>query len=72
MHESEIPQLCPTLSDSIDYSLPGSSVHGILPARVPEWAAIAFSDEIASHLSHSVVFLYFFAYKCLAVSSALD
>ena len=45
----------------MDCSPPGSSVHGILLARVPEWAAIAFSDEIASHLSHSVVFLYFFA-----------
>ena len=70
--EREAAQSCPTLRDPMDCSPPGSSVHGILLARVPEWAAIAFSDEIASHLSHSVVFLYFFAYKCLAVSSALD
>ena len=42
--ESEIAQLCPTLSDPRDRSLPGSSVHGILQARVLEWGAIAFSD----------------------------
>ena len=34
---------CPTLSDPIDCSLPGSSVHGIFQARVLEWGAIAFS-----------------------------
>ena len=32
---------CPTLCDSMDYSLPGSSVHGIFPARIPEWVAIS-------------------------------
>ena len=42
---SEVTQSCLTLSDSIDYSLPGSSVHGIFQARVMEWGAIAFSDE---------------------------
>ena len=36
-------QSCPTLSDPMDYSLPGSSVHGIFQARVLEWGAIAFS-----------------------------
>ena len=36
-------QLCPTLCDPIDGSLPGSSVHGILQVRVMEWVAIAFS-----------------------------
>ena len=41
--ESEVPQSCPTLSDPMDCSLPGSSVHGILLARVLEWGAIAFS-----------------------------
>ena len=39
--ESEVAQLCPTLSDPMDYSLPGSSVHGIFQARVLEWVAIA-------------------------------
>ena len=41
--ESEVAQLCPTLSDSMDCTLPGSSVHGIFQARVLEWGAIAFS-----------------------------
>ena len=41
--ESEVAQLCPTLSDPMDCSLPGSSVHGIFQARVLEWVAIAFS-----------------------------
>ena len=36
-------QLCPTLCDPIDYSLPGFSIHGIFQARVLEWGAIAFS-----------------------------
>ena len=43
--EREIAQLCPTPSDPMDCSLPGSSVHGILQARVLEWAAIAFSES---------------------------
>ena len=41
--ESEVAQPCPTLSDPMDCSLPGSSVHGIFQARVLEWGAIAFS-----------------------------
>ena len=45
MHESEseVIQSYPTLSDPIDYSPPGSSVHGIFQARILEWGAIAFS-----------------------------
>ena len=35
--ESEVAQLCPTLCDPMDCSLPGSSIHGILQARVLEW-----------------------------------
>ena len=46
--ESEFAQSCPTLSDPVDCSLPGSSVHGIFQARVREWAAIAFSDDLLS------------------------
>ena len=42
--ESKVAQSCPTLSDPMDCSLPGSSVHGILQARVLEWVAIAFSE----------------------------
>ena len=41
--ESEVAQLCPTLHNLTDYSLPGSSIHGIFQARVLEWGAIAFS-----------------------------
>ena len=41
--ESEVAQSCPTLSDHMGCSLPGSSVHGIFQARVLEWGAIAFS-----------------------------
>jgi len=41
--ESEVAQSCPTLSDPMDLSLPGSSVHGIFQARILEWGAIAFS-----------------------------
>ena len=44
--ESEVAQSCPTLRDPMDCSLPGSSAHGILQARVLEWVAIAFSDFI--------------------------
>ena len=43
--ESEVAQSCPTLSDSMDYSPPGSSVHGIFQARVLEWAAVAVSES---------------------------
>ena len=43
--ESEVVQLCPTLIDPMDWSLPGSSIHGIFQARVLEWGAIAFSDD---------------------------
>ena len=43
--QSEVVQSCPTLSDLMDCSLPGSSVHGIFQARVLEWSAIAFSSH---------------------------
>ena len=42
--ESEVAQSWPTLSNPMDCSLPGSSVHGICQARVLEWGAIAFSN----------------------------
>ena len=43
--ESEVAQSYPTLSDPMDCSLPGSSIHGILQARELEWGAIAFSIQ---------------------------
>ena len=58
--ESEVAQLCPTLSDPMDRSPPGSSVHGIFQARVLEWGAIAFSDlstleHVISYLPHRIL-----------------
>ena len=41
-----VAQSCLTLCDPMDYSPPGSSVHGILQARVLEWVAISFSRKI--------------------------
>ena len=43
--ESEVAQSCPTLSDPMDCSPPGSSIHGIFQARALEWGAIAFSGH---------------------------
>ena len=42
--QSEVAQSCPTLSDPMNCSPPGSSIHGIFQARVLEWDAIAFSS----------------------------
>ena len=44
--QSEVAQSCSTLSDLMDCSLPGSSVHGIFQARVLEWGAIVFSTKL--------------------------
>ena len=55
--ESEVAQSCPTLSDPMDCSLLGFSVHGIFQARVPEWVAIAFSN-----------FLFMLTYKSSCAS----
>ena len=48
--ESEVAQLYPTLSDLMDCSLPGSSIHGIFQAKVLEWGAIAFSERYDKHV----------------------
>ena len=55
--ESEVAQSCPTLSDPMDCSPPGSSVHGIFQARVLEWGAIAHHNSKVSILWHSVFFM---------------
>ena len=59
--EREVAQLCPTLRDPMDCSLPGSSVHGIFQARVLEWGAIAFSVHLPIHpgIQHSLLALSF-------------
>ena len=46
--ESEVTQSCLTLSNPMDCSLPGSSIHGILQARELEWGAIAFSIQAST------------------------
>ena len=46
--ESEVAQSCPTPSDPMDHSPPGSSIHGIFQARILEWGAIAFSEDWVS------------------------
>ena len=51
--ESEVAQSCPTLSDPMDCSLPGSSIHGIFKARVLEWGTIAFSKPLKLSLAKS-------------------
>ena len=50
--ESEVTQSCPTLSDPMDCSPPGSSIHGIFQARVLEWGAIVFSEYCSTHPQH--------------------
>ena len=57
--ESEVAQSCLTLSDPVDCSLPGSSIHGIFQARVLEWVAIAFSKLISRTIQKgtNVIFL---------------
>ena len=49
-NEREVAQSCPTLSDPMDCSLPGSSICGIFQARVLEWSAIAFSISVLSQV----------------------
>ena len=44
---AKLLQSCLTLSDPMDCSLPGSSVHGIFQARILEWVAIAFSEKLS-------------------------
>ena len=43
--ESEVAESCPTLSDPMDCSLPGFSIHGVFQAGVLEWGAIGFSNS---------------------------
>ena len=62
--ESEVAQSCPTLSDPMDRSLPGSSVHGIFQARVLEWGAIAFPVKGLSVCMH--------AQSCMTLYDPMD
>ena len=49
--EREVAQSCPTLSDPVDWSPAGSSIHGIFQERVLEWGAIAFSKYMLISVS---------------------
>ena len=76
--ESEVAQSCPTLSDPMDWSPPGSSIHGIFQARVLEWGAIAFSGNVPlvppMFLKRSLVFpilLFFFLFPCIVYLRSL-
>ena len=62
--EREVTQSCLILSDPMDCSPPGSSVHGIFQARVLEWVAIAFSKQELDHI--------FFADRGNSLSQSLD
>ena len=66
--ESEVAQSCPTPSDPMDCSLPGSFIHGIFQARVLEWVAIAFSADVHLNCAQFEKVLYFLG----AVSSAIN
>ena len=68
--ESEVAQSCPTLSDPMDCSLPGCSVHGIFQARVLEWGAIAFSETTTRSIQ--LVAIHFRNYSLLNLSSHLS
>ena len=60
--ESEVAQSCLTLSDPMDCSLPGSSVHGIFQARVLEWGVIAFSRSFSQFHLFICLKSYFIKY----------
>ena len=62
--ESEVTQSCPTLSDPMNCSLPGSSVYGIFQARVLEWGAIAFSECC---WKFTYIFMYIKAHSVLCI-----
>ena len=66
--ESEVAQSCLTLSDSMDCSLPGSSVHGIFQARVLEWGPIAFSNKLLERYTKNITPLSLFSFKRIKYS----
>ena len=68
--ESEVAQSCPTLSDLMDFSLPGSSIHGIFQARVLEWGAIAFSTK-NSRASQLLSYLFTYTSDLFMISFLL-
>ena len=65
-----VTQLCLTLCDPMDYSPPGSSVHGILQARILEWVAISFPREDFLANSELLQFLENFIEQCVSRAAA--
>ena len=65
--ESEVSRLCPTLSNPMDRSPPGFSVHGIFQARVLEWGAIAFSDIYIHVCIYMYAYIYMFFFKFFSI-----
>ena len=63
--EGEVGQLCPTPSDPMDCSPPGSSIHGIFQARVLEWCAIAFSGQLHKATVKQSIILLLPPYQCM-------
>ena len=59
-------QSCPTLSDPMDFSLPGSPIHGIFQARVLQWDAIAFSTVLYTQWYMKVTEFVMFLYNLLS------
>ena len=68
---SEVAQSCPTLSDPMDCSLPGSSIHGIFQARVLDRGAIVFSNESCYHLLNIRVHAQWLQ-SCLTLCDPMD
>ena len=69
--KSEVAQSCPTLSDPMDCSPPGSSIHGIFQARVLEWGAIAFSLESCTDTIYLKILSFLLKYACVLKSLQL-
>ena len=70
--ESEVTQSCPTLNDPMDYSLPGSSVHGIFQARVLAWIAVAFSNNWHMTLHNFKVYIVLIWYNYILQNDYKD
>ena len=69
--ESEVTQSSPTLSDPMDHSLPGSSIHGIFQARVLEWGAIALLQVLVVTVKGSLYFILFIIIIILLYNTVL-
>ena len=70
--ESEVAQSSPTLRDPMDWSLPGSSVHGIFQARVLEWDAITFFSAILLGIYNDLTVVLGFPGSSAAKESAYN